>query len=72
MARADDRDLRPILSPEDGRSIQKLVKDQKTRLKPLMKKYAGRLLDDPVWKEWEEEDKYNLEVNTFFSILGSS
>jgi len=49
-----------------------LVKDQKTRLKPLMKKYAGNLLDDPLWKEWEEEDKYNLKVNTFFSILGSS
>jgi len=37
-----------------------------------MKKYAGNLLDDPLWKEWEEEDKYNLKVNTFFSILGSS
>ena len=55
------RDLRPMLSPEDAMNIQKLVKDQKSRLKPHMKKYSGGILDDPLLKKWEEEDS-NLKV----------
>jgi len=51
-----DRDLRPILSPEDAQAIQKLVKNQKTRLKPYMKKYTRGILDDPLLKKWTKED----------------
>jgi hypothetical protein len=52
------RDLRPILSPEDAQAIQRLVKGQKSRLKPYMKKYSGGILDDPLLKKWEEEDSH--------------
>jgi hypothetical protein len=55
------RDLRPILSPEDAQAIQRLLKGQKSRLKPYMKKYSGGILDDPLLKKWEEEDS-NLKV----------
>jgi len=56
------RDLRPILHSEDAQAIQKLVKDQKSRLKPYIKKYSGGILDDPLLKKWEEEDS-NLKVH---------
>lgn len=52
------RDLRPILNPEDAQAIQKLVKNQKSRLKPYIKKYSGGILDDPLLKKWEEEDSH--------------
>ena len=52
------RDLRPILSPEDAMNIQKLVKDQKSRLKPYLKRYSGGVLDDPLLKKWEKEDSH--------------
>jgi hypothetical protein len=55
------RDLRPILSPEDAQAIQRLVKGQKSRSKPYMKKYSGGILDDPILKKWTEEDS-NLKV----------
>jgi hypothetical protein len=57
------RDLRPILNPEDAQAIQRLVKNQKSRLKPHLKKYSGGILDDPLWKKWEEEDS-KLKVHT--------
>ena len=52
------RDLRPILNPEDAQAIQKLVKNQKSRLKPYIKKYSGGILDDPLLWKWEEEDSH--------------
>ena len=55
------RDLRPILNPEDAQAIQRLVKGQKSRLKPYIKKNSGGILDDPLLKKWEEEDS-NLKV----------
>jgi hypothetical protein len=55
------RDLRPILNPDDAQAIQKLVKNQKSNLKPYMKKYSGGILDDPLLKKWAEEDS-NLKV----------
>jgi hypothetical protein len=60
------RDLRPILNPEDAQAIQKLVKNQKSRLKPYMKKYSGGILDDPIWKKWDEEDSH-LKVSLHLS-----
>jgi predicted thioredoxin/glutaredoxin len=57
------RDLRPILSPEDAQAIQRLVKGQKSRLKPYMKKYSVGILEDPLWKKWAEED-IHLKVLT--------
>jgi hypothetical protein len=62
------RDLRPILNPEDAQAIQRLVKDQKSKLKPYMKKYSGGILDDPLLKKWEKEDS-RLKVRTFFTAL---
>jgi hypothetical protein len=53
-----DRDLRPIVNPEDAQAIQKLVKNQKSKLKPYMKKYSGGILDDPLLKKWAEEDSH--------------
>jgi len=57
------RDLRPILSPEDAQAIQRLVKNQKSRLKPYVKKYSKEILDDPLLKKWAEEDS-NMKVRT--------
>jgi hypothetical protein len=56
-----NRELRPVLDPEDAQAIQRLVKNQKSRLKPYMKKYSGGILDDPLFKKWAEEDS-NLKV----------
>jgi hypothetical protein len=54
------------LSPEDAKSIQALVKGQKSRLKPRMKKYSAGILDDPIWQKWKEEDKGYLQVFHFY------
>jgi hypothetical protein len=56
------------LNPEDAQAIQRLVKNQKSRLKPYLKKYSGGILDDPLWKKWEEEDSH-LKVLILLPLL---